>query len=116
MEKVQDYQKNILNSSIYNFSQQSIGDELIKYANHYYVGFATVFLGSGIALKGTIIQSDFNVTVGSIIILIGALIQAESHTHIRQAGILLNQQSALSKNRFKIKSNSNGLSLVYNFK
>lgn len=68
------------------------GDELIKSADHFYLGVEFMAAGAVIALIPTssnMNQKPFNL-IGGTLGFIGFAILCESHIHIRQAGILMN--------------------------
>jgi hypothetical protein len=69
----------------------SVGDELIKFEKQYSTGFAISGLGVGAMIMGTIHESKTLMFTGAACSLIGYFIIGNSHTHIKRAGLLMNE-------------------------
>lgn len=66
------------------------GYELIKSSKHFYTGFALTIAGAGVALM-PVEDRQGTVIIGAVTSLIGAIFIAESHIHIKRAGVIMNR-------------------------
>lgn len=87
----------MLIASISAFSQTStsdttsVGDEMIRFERQYSNGRVISMAGSIIAIAGASIVATPVIITGGVIMLIGEFIAADSHKHMRIAGLLMNQ-------------------------
>jgi hypothetical protein len=76
------------------------GDELQLYTLHYYSGLAVVPIGTAMVFSNMNSPRINSIQItGGILVLIGVILNIESHIHIHRAGILL------EKDRVGIKFN-----------
>jgi hypothetical protein len=69
----------------------SVGNELIQFEKQYSTGIGLSTIGLGVVFVGSTQQQKSLVVIGGITCLIGTFITIQSHSHIRNAGILLNE-------------------------
>ena len=86
----------------------SAGDELILSSKNYYTGILLTTLGTGVTIAGSFIKPDINPTFSSVhddnkgkrnivyaaggfMSIIGIIYIIESHSHIKRAGLILNE-------------------------
>jgi hypothetical protein len=90
-------------ASITAFSQTSdttsVGDEMIRFERQYSNGRTIAIAGTIFAIAGASTAAIPVIIAGGVIMLIGELIAADSHKHMRIAGLLMN------KNRIGTKLN-----------
>lgn len=121
-----------INESIYyqqedNESLRLAGEHLKKHSRQFYVGTGLMVAGYTIAYislanavnhqntNGSTVSLGAGVTLGSLMILGGSVIQILSHRHIGKAGEML-EQSTLSHNlRLQGSPAGLGLGLAYRF-
>jgi hypothetical protein len=75
-----------------NYRKLSVGDELIRFEKQYSTGVCMSIVGITTAYIGGYNKNDGVILFGSVIGLIGTFISINSHTHIKNAGILLNER------------------------
>jgi len=93
-------------ASITAFSQTStesdttsVGDEMIRFERQYSNGRTIALAGTIFAIAGASTLVTPVIIAGGVIMVIGELIAADSHKHMRIAGLLMN------KNRIGTKLN-----------
>jgi hypothetical protein len=67
------------------------GDELIKFEKQYNLGFGLSMFGTSISLVGTQQNDNRLIIGGGVLAVIGYFVLAQSHIHIKNAGLLMNQ-------------------------
>ena len=67
------------------------GDELIKFEKQYNLGFGLSMFGTSISLVGTQQNDNRLIIGGGVVAVIGYFVLAQSHIHIKNAGLLMNQ-------------------------
>ena len=87
----------MLVASISSFSQTStsdttsVGDEMIRFERQYSNGRVIAMAGTIFAIAGASIVATPVIIAGGVIMVIGEFIAADSHKHMRTAGLLMNQ-------------------------
>ena len=67
------------------------GDELIKFEKQYNLGFSISMLGTGLSLMGSHQNDNRLIVGGGVVAILGYFVLAQSHIHIKNAGLLMNQ-------------------------
>lgn len=71
--------------------KNSPGDELQVFSKHYYTGIVFSLAGSALIISGSSNSSSEMIVAGGIVSGIGCIITIGSFSHIKKAGILLNE-------------------------
>ena len=69
----------------------SVGDEMIRFERQYSNGRVIAMAGTIFAIAGASIVATPVIIAGGVIMVIGEFIAADSHKHMRIAGLLMNQ-------------------------
>ena len=79
----------------------SVGNELIKFEKQYNFGFGLSLLGTGVAVIGSQQNDNRLVIGGGVVAVVGYFVLAQSHIHIRNAGLLMNENGIGVKIKIK---------------
>ncbi len=71
-------------------SEKTAGDELITSAKHFYTGATLMLVGGGLISLSIVLPPA--AIVGGVVILVGEIFILESHSHVKKAGVILNQK------------------------
>ena len=69
----------------------SVGDEMIRFERQYSNGRVIAMAGTIFAIVGACTLATPVIIAGGVIMVIGEFIAADSHKHMRIAGLLMNQ-------------------------
>jgi len=100
--------------------QRTAGDELKLASTNYYIGFGLVLVGGLVAVATADLHKDDNnlhnnltgVYIGAGIATVGFVFVAVASSHIKKAGVKLNQSE---KHALKIKTSRDGVTLAMKF-
>lgn len=71
----------------------SVGNELIKFEKQHSNGVMLTFAGSISLVIGTVVAAPPIGILGGVMLLAGEVIALDSHRHIKNAGLLMNQNN-----------------------
>jgi len=74
-----------------NIKYMSVGDELIKFEKQYSTGVGLSVLGLGVVFAGSQHKDKTVMAIGGILGCLGSAMSIISHSHIKKAGLLLNE-------------------------
>jgi hypothetical protein len=75
-----------------SYRSLSIGDELIKFERQYSTGVSIGLVGVATACVGSYRRHDIMSIAGGMVALTGFFLAFNSHTHIKNAGLLMNER------------------------